>query len=153
QHLFGSLNYGIHTWCLGKRIDWNNELYLLASHIETNKTWKINMYETQTIIFLVLLSVEITMPVTISIASLLLLLLSLWRHIKRMNFNITGSQDPSSEAHGKAMRMVTCFFFLFLISIVLILIIVYSHVLSPNRLMWTFSKLITSAHPLGHSFI
>ncbi|KAF5912496.1 hypothetical protein HPG69_004167 [Diceros bicornis minor] len=32
-----------------------------------------------------------------------------------MKFSITGSQDPSSEAHGKATRMVTCFFSLFVL--------------------------------------
>ncbi|KAF5912498.1 hypothetical protein HPG69_004169, partial [Diceros bicornis minor] len=86
QRVFGCLHHGIHNSLSTSRVCFLimtliDSFLPVLSHRKTNKTWKNNMYETQTIIFLVLISVEITMPVTISVASLLLLLLSLWRHI------------------------------------------------------------------------
>lgn len=99
---------------------------------ETNKTWNFKVCEEQTIIYLVLMNTEIIIPITISIASFIWLLLSLWRHSKRMRFYIIVSQDPSAEAHVKAMRMVTSFLSLFLIYIISIHIVVYGHILSAS---------------------
>lgn len=124
-----------------------------ALNLEANNTWKIKLNETQTVVCLVFGSVGVICPTVISIASFLFLLLSLWRHVRRMKFSSTGSRDLSTEAHVKVMRIVVSRLFLFLIYIGVILGIICCQLLFPSRFILLFNRLVISVHPLIHSFI
>ncbi|KAM7335603.1 hypothetical protein ACRRTK_006080 [Alexandromys fortis] len=48
-------------------------------------------------------------PFTVTLTMFLLLIFSLWRHLKNMQYNAQGSRDVSTVAHIKALQMVACF--------------------------------------------
>ncbi|KAK7795279.1 hypothetical protein U0070_027724, partial [Myodes glareolus] len=48
-------------------------------------------------------------PFTVSLTLFLLLIFSLWRHLKNMQHNSKGSRDVSTRAHIKALHMVVTF--------------------------------------------
>ena len=62
-----------------------------------------------------LLSLTYIIPFLQSLSPLLLLFLSLVRHAKNLQLNLMGSRDSSTEAHKRAMKMVTTFLLLFII--------------------------------------
>uniref|UniRef100_A0A8D2CLK3 Taste receptor type 2 n=1 Tax=Sciurus vulgaris TaxID=55149 RepID=A0A8D2CLK3_SCIVU len=52
-------------------------------------------------------------PFTVSLATFLLLIISLWKHLKRMQHKARGSRDASTTAHVKALQTVIAFLLLF----------------------------------------
>ncbi|XP_004435552.1 PREDICTED: taste receptor type 2 member 14-like [Ceratotherium simum simum] len=54
-------------------------------------------------------------PFAVSLVIFLLLIFSLWKHLKKMQHNAKGSRDASIEAHIKAMKSVIAFLLLFAI--------------------------------------
>ncbi|KAM5332379.1 LOW QUALITY PROTEIN: taste receptor type 2 member 42-like [Glossophaga mutica] len=63
-----------------------------------------------------LLSLTYVIPFLLSLSPLLLLFLSLVRHTKNLQLNLMGSRDSGTEAHRRAMKLVTTFLLLFIIS-------------------------------------
>ncbi|XP_031236881.1 taste receptor type 2 member 125-like [Mastomys coucha] len=49
------------------------------------------------------------MPFTVSLLAFLLLIFSLWRHLRNMQNHTKGSKDPSTAAHIKALHMAVAF--------------------------------------------
>ncbi|XP_005369292.3 taste receptor type 2 member 140-like [Microtus ochrogaster] len=54
-------------------------------------------------------------PLTVSLTMFLLLIFSLWRHLKNMQHNAKGSRDVSTTAHIKALHTVVTFLLLYMI--------------------------------------
>ncbi|XP_038174237.2 taste receptor type 2 member 140-like [Arvicola amphibius] len=52
-------------------------------------------------------------PFTVTLTVFLLLIFSLWRHLKNMQYNAKGSRDVSKAAHKKALQMVVTFLLLY----------------------------------------
>ncbi|XP_070350867.1 taste receptor type 2 member 50-like [Equus asinus] len=52
-------------------------------------------------------------PFTMSLTSFLLLIVSLWKHLKKMQLNGKGYQDPSTKVHIRAMQTVLSFLLLY----------------------------------------
>ncbi|XP_038174235.2 taste receptor type 2 member 140-like [Arvicola amphibius] len=52
-------------------------------------------------------------PFTVTLTVFLLLIFSLWRHLKNMQYNAKGSRDVSKAAHIKALQMVVSFLLLY----------------------------------------
>ncbi|XP_021484658.1 taste receptor type 2 member 125-like [Meriones unguiculatus] len=48
-------------------------------------------------------------PFTVSLMAFLLLIFSLWRHLKNMRYSAKGSRDPRATAHINALQMVVAF--------------------------------------------
>ncbi|XP_057559742.1 taste receptor type 2 member 8 [Hippopotamus amphibius kiboko] len=90
-------------------------------------------------------------PCTVSLISLFLLIMSLWRHTKQMKFNVTGCRDSSREAHLEAMKMVTLFLFLFFVYYLACLLATYSYLMKESRLVVMSGEIIAILYPLGHS--
>ncbi|KAK1341384.1 LOW QUALITY PROTEIN: hypothetical protein QTO34_017790 [Cnephaeus nilssonii] len=138
----------------------------LLMHDATSEFWlntyrvhKINMtlqFEANEMLYLkslLLLSFTYIIPFFLSLISLLLLFLSLVRHIKNFQLNLTGSGDSSTEAHRRAMKMVTMFLLLFIIYIISIVTACW---IFTNLQTYEFMMLvimISTAFPSGHSFI
>ncbi|KAL2777773.1 taste receptor type 2 member 3, partial [Daubentonia madagascariensis] len=92
-------------------------------------------------------------PLIVSLASYLLLLLSLGRHTRQMQQNGTSSRDPSTEAHKRAIKIILSFFFLFLFYFLAFLIASSSHFLPNTKAATMIGEIITMFYPAGHSFI
>ncbi|ELK34048.1 Taste receptor type 2 member 42 [Myotis davidii] len=99
------------------------------------------------------LSFTYVIPLFLSLTSLLLLFLSLVRHTKNFQLNLTVSGDSNTEAHRRAMKMVTAFLLLFIIYIISI---VTASWISTKVLTFQVKMLvmmISATFPSGHSFI
>nr|XP_004611467.2 unnamed protein product [Sorex araneus] len=91
-------------------------------------------------------------PITVSLISFFLLILSLWRHTKHMKLNVTGWRDPSTEAHITAMKNVTFFLFLLSIYYAACLLVNYSDIMNA-KLVSGLGKIVLILYPSGHSLI
>uniref|UniRef100_A0A8C7AWF4 Taste receptor type 2 n=1 Tax=Neovison vison TaxID=452646 RepID=A0A8C7AWF4_NEOVI len=77
---------------------------------ERNSTLSLNVSKTLHLNSLIVFSFIYLIPFLLSLASLLLLFLSLRRHTRNVQQN--GSRDFNTEAHKRAMKMVMSFLFL-----------------------------------------
>ncbi|XP_040823770.1 taste receptor type 2 member 7-like [Ochotona curzoniae] len=101
-------------------------------------------------IFLNLLTL---LPFSASLISFLLLILSLWRHTRKMQLNSTGYRDPSTEAHVGAMKAVISFLVLFVAYYLSFLIATSSYFMPETELAVILGELIALIYPSSHSFI
>ncbi|XP_006888527.1 PREDICTED: taste receptor type 2 member 20-like [Elephantulus edwardii] len=80
---------------------------------EGNMTWKRKRNENEPFVVETVYTLTTFMPFITSLISFLLLFYSLWKHLKNMQLNGKGLQDPSTKAHIKAMQTVISFVLLF----------------------------------------
>ncbi|XP_040823886.1 taste receptor type 2 member 14-like [Ochotona curzoniae] len=60
-------------------------------------------------VFLVIDTIFMIIPVTLSLISFLLLIFSLWRHLRQMQLDVMGSRDASTKAHLRGLQTVVAF--------------------------------------------
>ncbi|XP_020006956.1 taste receptor type 2 member 14-like [Castor canadensis] len=75
---------------------------------------------------LILTTVYISIPFTLSLTTFLLLIFSLLKHMKKMQHNANGSRDASTMAHIKALQNVTVFLLLYSIFFLSLIVQVWS---------------------------
>ncbi|XP_074046226.1 taste receptor type 2 member 7-like [Macrotis lagotis] len=88
-----------------------------------------------------------------SLISCFLLILSLWRHTRQMQFNATGFRDPSTEAHIRVMRWMVSYLFLVILYYLNIFIIRLTSSMLEQRLVDLLGIVMGGFYPLVHSFI
>ncbi|XP_075838277.1 taste receptor type 2 member 140-like [Microtus pennsylvanicus] len=92
-------------------------------------------------------------PFTVTLTVFLLLIFSLWQHLKNMKYNAQGSRDVSTAAHIKALQMVVSFLLLYSFYFLSLLLqfcnIKYKQQSSVSLLFW----FIGVAFPSGHSYV
>ncbi|XP_021046934.1 taste receptor type 2 member 140-like [Mus pahari] len=92
-------------------------------------------------------------PFTVSLTMFLLLIFSLWRHLKNMQGNATGFGDISTAAHIKALQMVVTFLSMYTIFFLSILL-QFCHIkFQKKNAVILFSFAAGLAFPSGHSCI
>ena len=99
------------------------------------------------------LNLVMLFPFSVSLVSFLLLILSLWRHTKQMQLNVTGYKDPSTTAHVKATKAVISFLALFVVYCLAFLIATSSYFMPESALAVIWGELIALIYPSSHSFI
>ena len=92
-------------------------------------------------------------PLMVSLASYFLLILSLGRHTRQMQQNSTGSGDPSTEAHRRAIKIILSFLFLFLLYFLSFSILSSSYFLPATKTIMRIAEVITMLYPAGHSYV
>ncbi|XP_042638775.1 LOW QUALITY PROTEIN: taste receptor type 2 member 42 [Orycteropus afer afer] len=102
---------------------------------------------------LTLLSLIYFIPIVLSLASLLLLFLSLGRHTKNLQLIALGFRDLSTEVHQSAMKMVLSFLFLFIVHFFSTHIANWLFLFLANHAGVNFVMLALAIFPSGHSFI
>lgn len=138
----------------------NYESIYTLSHILTNSykiyvrnsTWSSDVSETHYLHQLIVFNFINLIPFLLSLTSLLLLVLSLMRHIRNLQFN-PSSKDLSTEAHKRAMKIVMSFLFLFIIHVSSILLIAWVFLKLQGRLAQLVVVLTSTVFPSSHSFI
>lgn len=132
---------------------------------DTVSEWWMNTYgvsernmtlhlDVNTIFYLkiIFLSLTYIIPFLLLLISLLLLFLSLVRHTKNLQLNLTG-RDSSTEAHRRAMKMVTSFLLLFIIYNISILLASGVFIKVQQYQFVMLFMVISTIFPSGHSFI
>ncbi|XP_027731065.1 taste receptor type 2 member 7-like [Vombatus ursinus] len=92
-------------------------------------------------------------PFTLSTISFSLLFVSLWRHTRQMQLNATGSRDPSTEVHVRAMKAVSSFLILILLYYMGFFDIFWSHSEAKSKLASNLGMSFMLLYPFGHSLI
>ncbi|KAG6922015.1 taste receptor type 2 member 7-like [Chelydra serpentina] len=91
-------------------------------------------------------------PFIIFLVSSILLLISQWKHTKKMKNNVTGFKDLSVEAHTNAMKSLLSFFILFIIYFVSIIVILTDTIKFQNPARLPYEVLL-SAYPSAHPIV
>ncbi|KAM4839782.1 taste receptor type 2 member 14-like [Urocitellus parryii] len=92
-------------------------------------------------------------PFTLSLMTALLLIFSLWRHLKRMHHSAKGSRDASTVAHVKALQSVITFLLLYVIFFISLLVEICNPVFLDKYITVLIVWSIGVTFPSGHSFI
>lgn len=92
-------------------------------------------------------------PFSVSLISFLLLILSLWGHVRQMQLNATGCRDPSTDAHVGAMKAVVSFLLLFIVYSLSFLVATSSYFIPESELAVMIGELVALIYPSSHSFI
>ena len=103
--------------------------------------------------FLFISTVFTLIPFTVSLTVFLLLILSLWGHVKNMHHNATGSRDVSTVAHIKGLQTLVIFLLLYTMFFMSLLSQSLNiSIQSPNLLSHVIRS-IGIAFPSGHSCV
>uniref|UniRef100_A0A8C9H4V6 Taste receptor type 2 n=2 Tax=Piliocolobus tephrosceles TaxID=591936 RepID=A0A8C9H4V6_9PRIM len=92
-------------------------------------------------------------PFTLTLISFLLLVSSLFKHLKKMQLHGKGSQDPSTKVHIKALQTVISFLLLCAIYFVFLIIAAFSFESLDNKPVFMFCEAVTFSYPSTHPFI
>nr|XP_004672396.2 taste receptor type 2 member 14-like [Jaculus jaculus] len=98
-------------------------------------------------------SVFMLVPFTVSMMAFLLLIFSLWRHLKQMQITMTGPRDASTTAHVKALLTGIALLFLHAIFSVSLVIEISSFDLLEESLIILIEHATGIAFPSSHSFV
>ncbi|XP_058413576.1 taste receptor type 2 member 46-like [Diceros bicornis minor] len=90
---------------------------------------------------------------TMSLTSFLLLIISLWKHLKKMHLNGKGSQDPSTNVHIKAMLTVVSFLLLYAGYFLVLVMFIWTSLRLRNELLLMLCDALEMLYPLSHPFI
>ncbi|XP_032247573.1 taste receptor type 2 member 46-like [Phoca vitulina] len=92
-------------------------------------------------------------PLAISLTSFLLLIFSLWKHLKKMQSSGRRSQDPSTKVHIRAMQIVISFLLLLAGHFLTLIVTVWSSNGLQNKLFIMLYQAFGFLYPSSHSFI
>nr|XP_027811715.1 taste receptor type 2 member 14-like [Marmota flaviventris] len=92
-------------------------------------------------------------PFTVSVTTFLLLIFSLWKHLKKMQHNARGLSDTSTMAHVKALQTVIVFLLLYTTYFLSFLVQVWSSEFLEKSLIVSFCQTAGIAFPSGHSYV
>ncbi|XP_054574487.1 taste receptor type 2 member 20-like [Eptesicus fuscus] len=118
-----------------------------------NITWESKLRNIAHLSKMILFILANLIPFTVSLTAVLLLIFSLWKHLKRMQLSGKGSQDPSTEVHIRAMQTVISFLLLFVIFFVAQIISVWNSSTQQNNSLHMICKVFGTLYPSSHSFI
>ncbi|KAM6162646.1 LOW QUALITY PROTEIN: taste receptor type 2 member 125-like [Erethizon dorsatum] len=98
-------------------------------------------------------SMFMLIPFMVSLTTFLLLIFSLWKHLKRMQHNFRGSRDVSTMAHIKALQTGVAFLLLYIVPLFSVFAQALSFELLDENLMILWDQATAIAFPSGHSCI
>uniref|UniRef100_A0A7N4NYN5 Taste receptor type 2 n=1 Tax=Sarcophilus harrisii TaxID=9305 RepID=A0A7N4NYN5_SARHA len=120
---------------------------------ERNVSQEVQVSKSTFLMLQILLSFLNLIPFIISTISFSLLLLSLWRHTRQMQLHATGSRDPSTEAHVRAMKAVVSLLLFFLLYYLGFFFTYMINSQEKNNIAFMISMSIMLINPFGHSLI
>lgn len=91
-------------------------------------------------------------PIMVSLVSLILLILSLWKHLQKMQLNFRGEKDSSTKAHMNAMKIMFSFLLLYA-SYFISFFTSFIPMAHQKRLEHLLSLTVGLFYPSCHSFI
>ncbi|XP_025040250.1 taste receptor type 2 member 7-like [Pelodiscus sinensis] len=119
--------------------------------LERNTTWN-DAKDIPYIFFVPVQILVLVIPFIIFLVSSTLLLISLWKHTKKMKNNVTRFKDLSVEAHIGAMKSLLSFFILYIMYFVTVMVLLTSIIKFQHPVRLPYEVLL-SAYPSGHPVI
>jgi taste receptor type 2 len=104
-------------------------------------------------LFLIINTLFLSVPVVVSLTMFLLLIISLWKHHKRMQHTSKRPGDASTKAHIKALQTVIASFLLYSIFFLSIFVQLWSSELLKKKLFISFCEVTGMFSPSFHSYV
>ena len=123
-----------------------------TSEYERNITEKTKLRDILYLSNMTLLTLTNFIPFTMSLTSFLLLIFSLWKHLRKMKLNGKGSQDFSTKVHIKAMQTVISFLLLFAIYTLTVILTIWNSDELQKELVRMLFQGFAITYPSMHSF-
>ncbi|XP_054574484.1 taste receptor type 2 member 31-like [Eptesicus fuscus] len=118
-----------------------------------NITWESKLKDIAHLSNVIIFTLANFIPFTMSLTAVLLLIFSLWKHLRTMPLSGKGSQDPSTEVHIRAMQTVISFLLLFVIYFFAQIISIWNfNIMQNNSVLW-ICQVLGILYPSNHSFI
>ncbi|XP_070266785.1 putative taste receptor type 2 member 33 [Myotis yumanensis] len=118
-----------------------------------NITWETNLGDIMHLSNQTLFMLANFIPFTMSLTAVLLLIFSMWKHLKNMQLSGKGTQDPSTEVHIRAMQTVISFLLVFVIFFFTQIISLWNSNTQQNNSLRMVCKVLAILYPSSHSFI
>ncbi|XP_051011635.1 taste receptor type 2 member 105-like [Acomys russatus] len=118
-----------------------------------NRTWETDWEKHEFTINCVLFNIGVISLFMMALTACFLLIVSLWRHVRQMQSNVSEFRDLNTEAHMKAMKVLVSFIILFIVYFIGISIEIICAFNPENKLLFIFGLTTASIYPCCHSFI
>ncbi|XP_004611444.2 taste receptor type 2 member 31-like [Sorex araneus] len=131
----------------------SNHEIVLSNEKEGNVTWKTKERHLILVSNSAVFLLANLIPFTMSLASLVLLIHSLRKHLKKRQLSGQGSQDPSARVHIRALQTMVSFLLLFAIYFFDTLVSFLNFNKLMNKLVLMFCNALLVLYPSSHSLI
>ncbi|XP_054446781.1 taste receptor type 2 member 20-like [Pteronotus mesoamericanus] len=131
----------------------NLRLQMGMNKYEGNFTWVTNLRGIVFFSNITVFTIVHVIPFTVSLTALLLLLFSIWKHLKKMQLSGKGSQDASTKVHIRAMQTVISFLLLFIIFFLAQITSLWNSNTWKNYLVAMVFHVLGLLYSSSHSFI
>ncbi|XP_074009922.1 taste receptor type 2 member 40-like [Numenius arquata] len=118
----------------------------------TNSSERRVKVKTRVFLLILLCNTGIALPLIVFVVSSILLVRSLLVHTRQMKNNATGFQDPSLEAHIRAIKSIFSFLILY-VTYFISLILILSNTFLPFSVGEAICVAVMAACPAGHSMV
>ncbi|NWJ00497.1 T2R40 protein, partial [Crypturellus undulatus] len=118
----------------------------------TNSSERTATMKTSFFLLILLCNSGIALPLILFVVSSILLIRSLWRHMRKMQNNTTGFRDPCLEAHMGAIKSVLSFLILY-VTYFIALVLILSDMFLPFSIGEALCTAVMASCPSGHTMI
>lgn len=134
------INIQVDTWFDGfkSNLSYNSSL---ANSLQLTKITLFNNY------------IFTFIPLTVSLMTFLLLIASLWRHLKTMQLNAGESRHASTTAHIRALKTLTAFLLLHAIVLLSFFVLISRFEILEQNMLLCYHHVIENVHPSVHSCV
>ncbi|XP_059113131.1 taste receptor type 2 member 114-like [Peromyscus eremicus] len=137
-------------------ITWLLSFPLLGKLIQDDKrntSQQVPIKKSELIIDYVFVNAGVIFYFMVALTASFLLIISLWRHSRRMQSHVSGFRDLNTEAHVKAMKILISFIILYILYFIGIAIDLSCLFIPENKLLFIFGLTIACMYPCCHSLI
>nr|QKE46068.1 taste receptor type 2 member 116 [Nannospalax galili] len=126
---------------------------LVGDH-KTNSSYNSSWKSTQvSVTFLLVNTMVMFLPFALSLITFLLLIISLWKHLRRMQHSAQGCRDARTTAQVRIMQTMIASLLLYAIVFLSFLVKDWSSLMLERKLIILFSQAARTAFPSGHSCV
>lgn len=118
-----------------------------------NTSWKFHLHKSKFIINHILLNLGVIFFCMVAIITSFLLIISLWKHNRKMQLYVSRFKSLNTEVHLKVMKVLISFIILLILHVIGILIETLSFLRYENKLLLILGLNFSSMYPCCHSFI
>ncbi|EDM01688.1 taste receptor, type 2, member 105 [Rattus norvegicus] len=101
----------------------------------------------------VLINIGVISLLIMTLTACFLLIISLWKHSRQMQSNVSGFRDLNTEAHVKAIKFLISFIILFILYFIGVAVEIICMFIPENKLLFIFGLTTASVYPCCHSVI
>ncbi|XP_036037872.1 taste receptor type 2 member 116-like [Onychomys torridus] len=124
----------------------------LFTEYKVNMSYSLRLNKTQLsgLWFLFANTMFAFIPFAMSLVALLLLIFSLWKHLRKMQHSVQGCRDASTTAHIRALQTVIASLLLYALFFLFLVVKVWGSLLLETKMLLLFTEAARTAFPSVH---